>query len=199
MKNIIKFTSLIVLAFVLTACGSSSENDTTTGSGDAKQAGDNQTNEEQSVEREQLELAFEVGDYDEENNALNVSFDTNLPEETVIYRAVLKDDEGKNRLIEYEVMVDEARVISFSLEGIDKETLTNKEYQLVFEFNVTERTNSNLFTDKSLGGTFAEMDEVYKESEQVQLTDLGDAYTISLMSSNSNPITEEQFSEVAVN
>lgn len=199
MKNIIKFTSLIVLAFVLTACGSSSENDTTTGSGDAKQAGDNQTNEEQSVEREQLELAFEVGDYDEENNALNVSFDTNLPEETVIYRAVLKDDEGKNRLIEYEVMVDEARVISFSLEGIDKETLTNKEYQLVFEFNVTERTNSNLFTDKSLGGTFAEMDEVYKESEQVQLTDLGDAYTISLMSSNSNPITEEQFSEVTVN
>ncbi|WP_096272430.1 hypothetical protein [Paucisalibacillus globulus] len=199
MKNIIKFTSFIVLAFVLTACGSSSENDTTTGSEDAKQAGDNQTNEEQSVEREQLELAFEVGDYDEENNALNVSFDTNLPEETVIYRAVLKDDEGKNRLIEYEVMVDEARVISFSLEGIDKETLTNKEYQLVFEFNVTERTNSNLFTDKSLGGTFAEMDEVYKESEQVQLTDLGDAYTISLMSSNSNPITEEQFSEVVVN
>ncbi|GGA71252.1 LptM family lipoprotein [Ornithinibacillus halotolerans] len=197
MRNIIKFAFLIVLAFVLTACGTSSDNDTTSGSEGDKQAGENNTSEEQSVEREELELTFEVADYDEENNALNITFDTNLPDETAIYRAVLRDDEGKNRLIEYEITIDEARQIAFGMEGIDPETITNKEYQLVLEFNVTERTNSNLFSDKHIGGSFAEMDEMYKDSEQVQLTDLGEAYTVTLDSSNSNAISEDKFNKEA--
>ncbi|MUK90364.1 hypothetical protein GMD78_18480 [Ornithinibacillus sp. L9] len=196
-RNILKFAFFIVLAFVLTACGSSNDDNTTSGSEGAEQVEDKQTNEEESVEREQLELAFEVKVYDAENNVLNVSYEANLPNDTVIYRAVLKDEEGKSQLIEYEVTVDEAQEIAFSLEGIDKEALVNKEYHLVFEFNVTEKTNSNLFEDKSLGGSFAEMDEAYSDSDQVVVTDLGvdDAYTISLMSSNTNPIAAEKFEE----
>lgn len=190
MRNIMKFAFFITLAFVLTACGSDSSNDTN--------SGDNEQAEEQSVERELLELSYEVAAYDAENNTMSVSFDTNLPNETVIYRAVLKDEEGTNRLIEYEITIDEASEIAFSLDGIDPATLINKEYQLVFELNVTERTNSNLFTDKALGGTLADMEETYKESELVLVTDLGvdDAYTISLGSANSNPITEDNISEV---
>lgn len=197
MRNKIKFALLIILAFVLTACGTSTDN--STGSEDAGQNDNIENNEEQSAEREMLELTYEVADYDAENNAMHVSIDTNLPEETEIYRAVLIDEEGKNSLIEYEITLDEENGIIFPLEGVDKNALTDKEYQLVFEFNVTERTNSNLFTDERLGGSFAEMNEAYQDSDHITLTELGDAYSISLLSTNSQPIAEDYFPEETVN
>lgn len=195
MRNKIIFALLVVLALVLTACGS--ENNTNAGSGSAEKAGDNQKTEEQPVERETLDLAFEVANYDAENNALHVSIDSNLPSGTEIYRALLKDEDGRDQLIQYQSTLDDNNEIAFSLEGVDIDSITNKEYHLVFEFNVTEKTNSNLFTDKSLGGSFAEMDEFYKGSDQVLITDLGvdNAYSITLQSSNTQPVTEDVFAE----
>lgn len=197
MRNKIKFALLIILAFVLTACGTST--DSSTGSEDAGQNDDIENNEEQSAERKMLELTYEVADYDAENNAIHVSIETNLPEETEIYRAILIDEEGKNSLIKYEITLDEENEIIFPLEGLDKNALTDKEYQLVFEFNVTEKTNSNLFTDERLGGSFAEMDEAYQDSDHVSLTELGDAYSISLLSTNLQSIAEDYFPEEPVN
>ena len=201
-KQIFNVLLLMALALFLAACGAQDSEDAndTEDTGSTEVAEEEATEEEageeeQSAERELLDLTIEDVAYDSENDALVLSVDTNLPEETAIYRAVLQDEEGNNTLIEYEAMVDEAKEIVFSLQGVDKAELAGKEYKLVFEFNVTEKTNSNLATDASLGGTFSEMDEAYQGSEQVEVKNLGDenTYSVVLVSSNANVVSEDLF------
>lgn len=203
-KGFLNVVLLIVLAMFLAACGGDEaepvEEDGTaeetqeqtedTAEDTGEENGDD---EEATADRELLELSYEVAEYDAENDALHVSLDTNLPEGTEIYRVIVQDEEESNLLVEYEYpLADE---VVFSLEGVDKSTLIDKELQLIFEYNVTERTNSDLYEDKSLGGSFAEMEEAYQDSEQVVVNDLGaeDTYSVVLTSSNTEVIQEDFF------
>lgn len=192
-KKSVTSALFIVLALVLAACGSSNSNE------DAEQAnaGENEKVQEQAVEREMLDLTYEVASIDLVNGTLQASMETNLPADTEIYRLVLKDAEGKERFVAYEHTVAEDNVVGFPLKGASKETLLNGEYTLVLELNVTERTNTNLFEDEQFGGTFADMNEAYEASENVEVKEVGvdEAYIIKLTSTNTATIDETQFVE----
>lgn len=213
-KGFLSFLLLIVLAMFLAACGGDdAEPVEEEGTTEEAQEGTDDTaedtegengaeeddghSEEAAADRELLELSYEVTEYDAENNALLLSLDTNLPEGTEIYRVLLQDEEETNVLVEYEYPLADEMV--FSLEGVDKSTLTGKDLQLIFEFNVTERTNSDLYEDKSLGGSFTEMEEAYQDSNQVVVNDLGaeNTYSVTLISSNTEVISEDFFPEDA--
>lgn len=209
-NQIFKFLFLIVLAMFLAACGAQDSDDgqETEDNADTEvqeqeegaeeeEAAEEEATEDENVERELLTLTYEVASYDSENDALVVSVDTNLPTETEIYRAILRDADGNNALTEYEVTLSEEGEVLFSLQGVDKAGLAGNEYELVFEFNVTEKTNSNLATDKSLGGTFSEMNDAYQDSEQVEVKDLGseDTYAVVLVSSETAVVPEDLFGD----
>lgn len=213
-KGFLSFLLLIVLALFLAACGGDDaepveEEETTeeaqeetenTAEDTEEENGaeeDDGNSEEAAADRELLELSYGVTEYDAENNALHLSLDTNLPEGTEIYRVLVQDEEETNVLVEYEYPLEDE--IVFSLEGVDKSTLTGKDLQLIFEFNVTERTNSDLYEDKSLGGSFTEMEEAYQDSDQVVVNDLGaeNTYSVTLTSSNTEVISEDFFPEDA--
>ncbi|MHA6250788.1 hypothetical protein [Oceanobacillus sp. CAU 1775] len=193
-KNLFTSVLFIFLALVLAACGSSNDEDASQADG----SGDTENVEEQSaVEREMLDLTYEVSSIDVVNGNMEVTMDTNLPAGTEIYRLVLKDDEGKDRFVAYEFTIDEENVLGFALKGADKEALLDKELQLSLELNVTERTNSDLFEDKQFAGSYEEMNEAYADSENVVVKEVGvdDAYTITFTSSNTEVITEDHFVE----
>lgn len=209
-NQIFKFLFLIVLAMFLAACGAQDSDDgqETEDNADTEvqeqeegaeeeEAAEEEATEDENVERELLTLTYEVASYDSENDALVVSVDTNLPTEIEIYRAILRDADGNNALTEYEVTLSEEGEVLFSLQGVDKAGLAGNEYELVFEFNVTEKTNSNLATDKSLGGTFSEMNDAYQDSEQVEVKDLGseDTYAVVLVSSETAVVPEDLFGD----
>lgn len=209
-NQIFKFLFLIVLAMFLAACGAQDSDDgqETEDNADTEvqeqeegaeeeEAAEEEATEDENVERELLTLTYEVASYDSENDALVVSVDTNLPAEIEIYRAILRDADGNNALTEYEVTLSEEGEVLFSLQGVDKAGLAGNEYELVFEFNVTEKTNSNLATDKSLGGTFSEMNDAYQDSEQVEVKDLGseDTYAVVLVSSETAVVPEDLFGD----
>lgn len=191
-KKLVLSALFIVLALVLAACGSSSNEET----GQAN-AGENENGQEQAVEREMLDLTYEVASIDLVNGTLQASMETNLPADTEIYRLVLKDAEGKDRFVAYEHTVAEENVVGFPLKGASKEALLDEEYTLVLELNVTERTNTDLFEDEQFGGTFADMNEAYETSENVEVKEVGvdEAYIIKLTSSNAVTIDETQFVE----
>ncbi|WP_174734371.1 hypothetical protein [Mesobacillus harenae] len=168
---------LMVSVLILAGCSSEAEPD--------------QEVEATAVEREQLEVTFTSLNFTEETSELSAGFTSNLPKGTEIDSVTLVDVEGTMVKEADGIKMEEERAtVAFEFKEEDRERNASDEYRLVLNASVNETANSELLADQVFGGSFAEMQGAYADSDHIRLSagNEPNAYSIEIQSANQVPM-----------
>ncbi|WP_216830615.1 hypothetical protein [Alkalihalobacterium elongatum] len=179
MRNTL-FILFIISALFLTGCGANSE-----------------TNSEVIVERELLEVVLKQFEFDEETLELTVKFSSNLPNGTKLEGLYILDAAAEPlfELEDYTIEADLSQVVFTVNEQLREEINDDEEYHLLLKLFISESSNSELLHNKTIAGSFTDMQEVYSDSSFVSLSASNDpnSYSIELTSANKLTMPDKVF------